>query len=42
MGTGRYFFRVKQPQHDTEHSPASSAEVKEGRAIPSLLHDFMA
>jgi hypothetical protein len=30
--------RVKQPGHEADHSAASSAEVKNGGAIPSLPH----
>jgi hypothetical protein len=28
--------RVKRPEHEADHSPPSSAEVKNGRAIPPL------
>jgi hypothetical protein len=39
MGTGSFFpLRVKQPGHETEHSPPSSAGVKNGEAIPPLPH----
>jgi hypothetical protein len=30
--------RVKRPGHEDDHSTPSSAEVKDGRAIPPLPH----
>jgi hypothetical protein len=42
MGTGISFLVVKQPVHEADHSPPSNVEVKNGEAIPSLPHIFMA
>jgi hypothetical protein len=36
MGTGDYSPRVKCPGREDQHSPPSSAEVKNGGAIPPL------
>jgi hypothetical protein len=33
---------IKRPGHETNHSPPSSAKVKNGGAIPPHPHDFMA
>jgi hypothetical protein len=44
MGTGGSFPRVKQLGHEADHAPESSAEIKNGAAIPSLpihLHGMM-
>jgi hypothetical protein len=32
---------VRRPGREADHSPPSSAEVKNGAAIPPLLHVFM-
>jgi hypothetical protein len=32
------YLRVKAPEREDDHSPPSSAEIKKGGAIPSLLH----
>jgi hypothetical protein len=36
MGTGGSLPRVKLPGREADHSPPSSTEVKNGRAIPPL------
>jgi hypothetical protein len=38
MGTGALSFAVKRQRHDADHSPPSSAEVKNGGAIIPLPH----
>jgi hypothetical protein len=38
MGTGDDFPWVKRPGREADHSPPSSAEVKNGGAIPPLSH----
>jgi hypothetical protein len=38
MGTGTNFKGVKRPERKADHSHPSSAEVKNGGAIPSLPH----
>jgi hypothetical protein len=40
MGTGAFFPGVKQPGHEADHSPPSSAEVKNDGAVPQLCHMF--
>jgi hypothetical protein len=43
MGTaGSFSPGVKRPGCEADHSPPSSTEVKNGGAIPPLLHVFMA
>jgi hypothetical protein len=37
-GTGDDFSGVKRPESESDHSPPSSAEVKNGGTIPPLLH----
>jgi hypothetical protein len=37
-GTGGVSLRVKWQGHEADHSPPSSAEVKNGKSIPPLLH----
>jgi hypothetical protein len=36
METGGFSLGVKRPGHEADHSPPSSAEVKNGGAIPPL------
>jgi hypothetical protein len=38
MDTGGASPGVKLPGHEADHSPPFSADVKNGRAIPPLLH----
>jgi hypothetical protein len=38
IGTEGSFPRVKRPGREADHSPPSSAEVKNGDAIPPLTH----
>jgi hypothetical protein len=38
MGTGAFPPEVKQPAREADHSPPSSAEVKNDGAIPPLPH----
>jgi hypothetical protein len=38
MCTGALSLGVKQPGREADHSPSSSAEVKNGEAIPPLFH----
>jgi hypothetical protein len=38
VGTGTISRGVKRPGLEADHSPPSSAEVKSGRAMPSLPH----
>jgi hypothetical protein len=37
MGTGALYLGLKQPGREVDHSPPSSAEVKNGEAIPPFL-----
>jgi len=36
MGTEDFFLEVERPECEAEHSPASSAEFKNGKVIPPL------
>jgi hypothetical protein len=38
MGTGAVSLRIKRSGREADRSPPSSAEVKNGRGIPQLLH----
>jgi hypothetical protein len=38
VGTMGFSLEVKQPRRGTDHSPPSSAKVKNGGDIPALLH----
>jgi hypothetical protein len=38
VGTRRFFPGVKRLEHETDHSPPSSAEIKNGWVIPPLPH----
>jgi hypothetical protein len=38
MGAEDSFPEAKRPGHETDHSPKSSAEVRNGGAIPSFHH----
>jgi hypothetical protein len=38
MDTGGFFFEGKQPERDSDHSPQSSAAVKNGGVMPPLPH----
>jgi hypothetical protein len=38
LGTEDFFTGVKLPGHETEHSPPSSAVIKNGGAIPPLSY----
>jgi hypothetical protein len=38
MGTGGFFPGVKRPGCEADHSPPSSAEIKNGECIPPLPH----
>jgi hypothetical protein len=38
MCTGGFFPGVKRLRRETDHSPPSSSDVKNGEAIPPLLH----
>jgi hypothetical protein len=40
MGTGGFHPRLKPPGRQDDHSPASSAEIKNGGAIPPIPHTF--
>jgi hypothetical protein len=42
MGTGVSFSGVKRPRIEADYSPPSTAEAKNGRAIPPLPYAFMA
>jgi hypothetical protein len=42
MGSGAISLGVKRPGRESDHSPLSSDEVKNGGAILSLPHVFMA
>jgi hypothetical protein len=37
IGIGALSRRVKRPGRDSDHSPSSSAEVKNGGAIPAIF-----
>jgi hypothetical protein len=41
VGNGGDFPGVKWPGHEADHSPPSSAEVKNGGAIPTLTHMYI-
>jgi hypothetical protein len=36
------FLLVKQQGHEADHSPPSTAEIKNGEALPPFSHVFMA
>jgi hypothetical protein len=42
LGTGTIYSGVKQPGHETEHTPPSSAEIKNAWYTSASLHVFMA